>query len=277
MGNSAKFMLVGILVVVLLIAMIWDRSNENPAEGAAQEQYANAMRPESGVQEAPAGDPVEDVIAEGTFGDDPPTTLSDFNTRSDTADTSTGTPESADTGNNDTGFRMFGEDEGSTGRPDGDTSEDAAVPPVNPIANFDEPEDPPAARTYTTVEGDSYWSVSEKVYGTGAKWKKLHEANKDVCPVPEFMKTGMKLVVPALEEPAPRPAAREEIIPPARDTETADAGGPKVYVVKSGDSLWKIAEKELGNGLKHELIFKLNKDRLESEHDLKVGMKLRMP
>ena len=49
------------------------------------------------------------------------------------------------------------------------------------------------------------------------------------------------------------------------------------YVVKDGDSLWRIAEKKLGNGGRYTEISKLNADVLEDEDDIVVGMRLRLP
>lgn len=53
---------------------------------------------------------------------------------------------------------------------------------------------------------------------------------------------------------------------------------PKVYVVKSGDSLWKIAKMQLGNGAKWQDIYNLNKSVIGSDPNLiKPGQKLVMP
>jgi len=53
---------------------------------------------------------------------------------------------------------------------------------------------------------------------------------------------------------------------------------PKVYVVKPGDSLWKIAKKELTSGDKWKLIYDLNKSTIGSNPDLILpGQKLVMP
>jgi nucleoid-associated protein YgaU len=49
------------------------------------------------------------------------------------------------------------------------------------------------------------------------------------------------------------------------------------YVVQSGDSLWKIAAKQLGNGGRYEEIAELNSDVLSSDDNLTVGMHLKLP
>ena len=50
-----------------------------------------------------------------------------------------------------------------------------------------------------------------------------------------------------------------------------------VYVVKEGDSLWKIASTQLGDGNRYREIVKINSDILSSEDDIAVGMQLKMP
>ena len=38
----------------------------------------------------------------------------------------------------------------------------------------------PAENTHTVVAGDTLWDIAQKVYGDGAKWKLIAEANPDV-------------------------------------------------------------------------------------------------
>ncbi|KJG12321.1 peptidoglycan-binding protein LysM [Photobacterium iliopiscarium] len=48
------------------------------------------------------------------------------------------------------------------------------------------------------------------------------------------------------------------------------------YVVEEGDSLWKIAEKTLGNGAKYEQIFEENKEVIQNPDLIFAGQKLRI-
>jgi nucleoid-associated protein YgaU len=51
----------------------------------------------------------------------------------------------------------------------------------------------------------------------------------------------------------------------------------KQYVVREGDSLWRIAVEKLGDGTRYKEISELNADILGNEDYLTVGMQLRIP
>lgn len=61
----------------------------------------------------------------------------------------------------------------------------------------------------------------------------------------------------------------------ARPTTTAPK--PKTYTVKTGDTLWSIARKTLGNGSRHTEIFNLNRNIISNPNVIRVGQVLRLP
>lgn len=51
-------------------------------------------------------------------------------------------------------------------------------------------------RIYIVEKGDTLQEISNKMYGTTKKWKKIYEANKSVLKSPDMIKPGQKLVIP---------------------------------------------------------------------------------
>lgn len=72
------------------------------------------------------------------------------------------------------------------------------------------------------------------------------------------------------------------IKPSAKTNTNSTASRPpaataKTYTVKSGDSLWKIAQKSLGKGGRYMEIFNLNKDKLKNANLIYPGQVLTLP
>lgn len=51
----------------------------------------------------------------------------------------------------------------------------------------------------------------------------------------------------------------------------------KQYVVRNGDTLWRIAAEQLGDACRYKEISKLNTNVLKNDHDLSIGMRLNLP
>lgn len=53
--------------------------------------------------------------------------------------------------------------------------------------------------------------------------------------------------------------------------------GGKTYTVQKGDSLWRIAKKEYGDGCKWPIIYKANQDKLKDPNMIYPGQKINLP
>ncbi|HUR37144.1 MAG TPA: LysM peptidoglycan-binding domain-containing protein [Terriglobales bacterium] len=55
------------------------------------------------------------------------------------------------------------------------------------------------------------------------------------------------------------------------------SGGERLYVVRSGDSLSKIAQREYGDANKWQRIFEANKDKIKNPDLIHPGQELKIP
>ena len=67
------------------------------------------------------------------------------------------------------------------------------------------------------------------------------------------------------------------IIEKEEHVESAVKVSQKEYIIQKNDSLWKIAEKELGSGHRWKYLYELNKDRIKNPNKLKAGQKIIIP
>lgn len=53
-----------------------------------------------------------------------------------------------------------------------------------------------AKRTYTVQKGDTLWSIANKLYGNGAQYPKIFEANTNILSNPNIVHVGQVLIIP---------------------------------------------------------------------------------
>jgi len=143
-------------------------------------------------------------------------------------------------------------------------------PPLTPtpIAITQPPAPPPTApptttggSVYVVAHGDILASIAKK---NGVTLKALEEANPGVDP--KKLKIGQKLQIPAGATAASTDAAK-----PGADAAAAASGDSTLYVVKSGDSLTKIAK---AHNTSIKTIEALNDMKTAN---IKAGQKLKVP
>jgi nucleoid-associated protein YgaU len=140
---------------------------------------------------------------------------------------------------------------------------------------------------YEVQPNDNYWTIAEKVYGSGAYFRALAEANRGKIASMDRLQPGVVISAPAVAELAkkypelcPRPNRREPVHnrPTEAVTTVGLQNGGRTYVVQEGDTLFDIARYELGKASRWAEIYELNRDALGKEYDyLTPGMQLALP
>ena len=154
------------------------------------------------------------------------------------------------------------------------------------------------AKIYVVQSGDSISGIAKKLYGVkeGVKQKNIDAifaANRKTLNKIDDLQVGQKLVIPSLPGSTAASSSPAEVLTDKNFTKVESVGQQhstvkadkpaaavkpgNVYVVKEGDSLWKIAATQLGDGNRYKEIVKMNSNLLSSEDDIAVGMQLKMP
>lgn len=137
------------------------------------------------------------------------------------------------------------------------------------------------ARTITVEEGDTLYQLAADHLGSASRYEELYRANRDQLSSPSQLKVGMKLRLPSPAANAPVSIARANDGLPAvtaSPVAPADPKASKTYTVKASDTLYSIAQSQLGSGGRWREIYQLNRQSLGDDEDaLKVGQTLKLP
>lgn len=101
---------------------------------------------------------------------------------------------------------------------------------------------------YRVSRGDRLWSIAKKFLGRGERYEEIMVLNGLTT---DMIYPGQILKIPVESSVSPR-----------------------IYIVRQGDTLWKIATEFLGDGKRYSEIIKLN--NLENG-DITVGQRLNLP
>ncbi len=139
---------------------------------------------------------------------------------------------------------------------------------------------------YEVQPNDSFWVISEKLYGTGAYFKALAEHNRNRVDRDDRLAVGDVISAPgvaeleeAFPELCPKASRRETIRNRAMAVSMRGLpGAGNTYTVEEGDTLSDIARYELGKSSRWPEIHALNRDVLGDDYDYLVpGTELILP
>jgi nucleoid-associated protein YgaU len=142
-------------------------------------------------------------------------------------------------------------------------------------------------KTYIVQPGDNLGKIAKKIYGSelGNKIITVQEiflTNKQNLKSPDSIIPGQELLIPALPSAqvlmSDEPFFPEDMFERIRNAfPKKDKSKFRQYDVQDGDSLWRIAEKALGDGARYHEIAELNSNTISDIDDLSVGMCLKLP
>ena len=119
-----------------------------------------------------------------------------------------------------------------------------------------------------------------EVSGTAASQKECDRICELIKDMPTTKGVQNKMTI-GMPEPAPEPAPVPEVAaePKVAATPKSESGVTegRTYTVKSGDTLWKIAEQMYGSGGKYMKIFEANTPLLDNPDKIRPGQKLVIP
>lgn len=143
------------------------------------------------------------------------------------------------------------------------TSKPAATPhaeatPAAPSRRAARPERQAMGERYVVRHGDTLWGIAKREYGDPTRWKILFEVNHPPIRKAHLLQPGMILKMPKLAE-------------------VATGAKGHVVVVKAGDSLWLIAEHQLGDGERWREIYRLNRSQVHNPRLIYPRQRLQIP
>jgi len=155
--------------------------------------------------------------------------------------------------------------------------------PVTPARSVTtSPETAAKDDVYQVQDGDNYWTISRRFYGSARFFSALAEYNKHRISDPAKMRPGMYVLVPEMEVlhrtyPQLTGGGPRD---PAEDLPFGffiDPQGQPCFRVGKGDTLGHIAQKHLGRSSRWVQIYGLNREQIPDGKTLKIGSILRLP
>ena len=116
-----------------------------------------------------------------------------------------------------------------------------------------------SGRIYEVRPGDTLWAIAERHLGDPSRWPELFEANRSRLANPHLIRPNQKLSLGTVKQ-----ASR------------ASRASDGTYTVRPGDTLGKIAQRQMGKAADWPVLYALNRGTLASPHQIYPGQVLRV-
>lgn len=116
-----------------------------------------------------------------------------------------------------------------------------------------------SAQQYTVVRGDSLSKIAKQFYNDSSKWTEISKANN--LTNPRLIHAGNRLIIPKSDSGTVAAAPSGTA---STTTLSKPSGGNVTYVVRSGDTLWEIAQNFYGSGFDWRRIRDANQDKVKT-------------
>ncbi|MHC4070124.1 MAG: LysM peptidoglycan-binding domain-containing protein [Planctomycetota bacterium] len=154
---------------------------------------------------------------------------------------------------------------------------------------------PTLPKIYVVADGDNLALIAKKYYGEvegnkSVNIMRIFAANRNFLNSIDEIQVGQKLIIPSLRASVPEKEKSNSGLANSLFEKVKSIGRNRLslkkpeqtsrgksYTVRDGDSLWKIAADQLGDGNRYTEVAKLNANVLSDEDSLTVGMNLKMP
>ncbi len=248
----------------------------------------------------PAPDALENILEPNSThqNNTNPTTTDPANTVATTTDTNHNNPIAPTDATIEELAKLFGEEiipadqAAATPASDSQPQNQSTAHADNPVKR--PTPDAARVRSYVAQKGDTLSKIARNQLGanTPANRQAIVALNPTLQADPNKIIEGHTYTIPAdawnaalLPHPSPKqtdPKSQEQAQSepannPSATTPTSPPAPTRLYTVQKGDSLWRIAERELGNPSLANSIRQLNADILGDSDTVKVGMQLKLP
>lgn len=158
--------------------------------------------------------------------------------------------------------------------------------------SFSQQTSAPVGGEYVVQNGENFWTISKKLYGSGRYFQLLARINKSRVSDPRKMRPGLKLIAPdqasiEAQYQASHKTKQTTVSEFSGSNTVRKTGKPSgffisgdgkpMYRVGSNDTLTDISQRHLGRSSRWFQIYQINRQKLQNPNKLKIGTELQLP